>query len=84
MKRTVLLLLTVLALSIGTAKATQQGNDAITKWKAMDKCARQAQAANSDFSPDSNAKRDEALKRCLNFFNLPPREPMAPPPSPSH
>jgi hypothetical protein len=71
--------LTALALSIGAAQATQQGTGAILKWKTMDKCARQAQMAFPDFSPDSNAKRDAALKNCLNANNLPPREPLAPP-----
>ena len=80
MKQTFLLLLTALALWIGTAEAaTQQGTSAILKWKTMDKCAKQAQAAFPDFSADSNAKRDAALQNCLNANNLPPREPLAPP-----
>jgi hypothetical protein len=80
-KQAVLLLLMALALSIGAAQATQQGTVAIAKWKIMDKCARQAQAAFPDFSPDANAKRDAALKNCLNANNLPPRDPLAPPQS---
>jgi hypothetical protein len=80
-KQTILLLLATLALSIGAAQATQQGNGAIAKWKTMDKCARQAQTAFPDFSPDSNAKRDAALKNCLNANNLPPRDPLAAPQS---
>ena len=80
MKQTILSLLAALALAIGTAEAaTQQGTTAMTKWKTMDKCAKQAQTAYPDFNADSNAKRDAALQNCLNANNLPPREPLAPP-----
>ena len=61
------------------AKATQQGQAAMRGWKAMDNCARQAQAAYPDFSADSNAKRDAKLKECLNGNRLPPREPLRQP-----
>ena len=64
----------------GTAEATQQGQTAVGKWKTMDKCAKQAQAAYPDFTPEANAKRDAELKNCLNANNLPPREPLSPPP----
>jgi hypothetical protein len=70
-----------LAFLSGTADATQQGTSAILKWKTMDNCAKQAQAAFPDFTPDSNAKRDAKLQDCLNANNLPPREPEAPPQS---
>jgi hypothetical protein len=75
MKRTAFLVLMGLALSAGAAEAavTQQGNAAIARWKTMDTCAKQAQAAFPDFSPESNAKRDAKLKDCLNANNLPPR-----------
>ena len=69
----------VLVLVAGSADATGQGNSAIQKWKTMDVCAKQAQAAFPDFSPGSNAKRDAKLQDCLNNNNLPPREPEAPP-----
>jgi len=70
----------VLAFGSGSVEAaTQQANTAMSKWKTMDVCARQAQKAFPDFSADSNAKRDAALKNCLNANNLPPREPMSPP-----
>lgn len=68
-----------LALLVGSAHATGQGTTAAQKWKIMDACARQAQTAFPDFSPGSTAKRDAALKNCLNANNLPPREPAAPP-----
>jgi hypothetical protein len=68
------------ALVAGSAHATGQGTTAMQKWKTMDLCAKRAQAAFPDFSPDSNAKRDAQLKACLNAGNLPPREP----PTPAH
>ena len=75
MKQPILLpLAAVLAMAAGTAAATQQGIVVIGKWKAMDKCARAAQLAHPDFTPDSNAKRDAQLKACLNANNLPPHQ----------
>ena len=66
--------------SAGAAEATQQGQVVIAKWKLMDVCARQAQTAHPAFTPEENAARQAALKRCLEDNNLPPREPAAPPP----
>jgi len=65
-------------LSVG---ATQQGQQALRGWKTADSCAKQAQTAYPDFSADSNAKRDAKLKECLNANGLPPRAPLAQPPS---
>lgn len=83
MKRSVFVLVValvmVLGLSAGPAEATSQGMGAIARWKTMDTCAKQAQAAFPDFTPDANAKREAKLKDCLNANNLPPREPLAPP-----
>jgi NAD(P)H-dependent FMN reductase len=72
-------LVVALGVSAGTARATSQGMTAIARWKTMDTCAKQAQAAFPDFTPDANAKREAKLKDCLNANNLPPREPLAPP-----
>jgi hypothetical protein len=78
--RMVCSLAAVFALLAGAAQAaTGQGTDAIAKWKAMDNCAKQAQAAFPDFSADANAKREAKLNDCLNANNLPPREPASPP-----
>ena len=55
-----------------------QGNVVLQNWKVSDKCARQAQAAFPDFTPEANAKRDANLKACLDSQILPPREPLAP------
>ena len=84
MKRSVFVLVVALVIALGlaagTAGATSQGVGAIAHWKTMDSCAKQAQAAFPDFTPEANAKRDAKLKECLNANNLPPREPLAPPP----
>lgn len=68
----------LLALAPGAARASQQGVVATKKWKTMDVCAKQAQAAFPDYSADSQAKRDAKLKECLQGNNLPPRDPLAP------
>jgi hypothetical protein len=62
-----------------SAEATQQGQGALVKWKGMDVCTKQAQAAFPDFNAESNAKRDAKLKECLNAGNLPPRQPSGEP-----
>jgi hypothetical protein len=67
-----------LALAPGAARASQQGVVATKKWKTMDLCAKEAQAAFPDYGADSQAKRDAKLKECLEGNNLPPREPLAP------
>jgi len=70
----------VLLFLIGTAEASQQAIGVINSWKAADKCAKQAQAAYPDYSAEANAKRDSALKSCLNGGNLAPRQPLSQPP----
>jgi hypothetical protein len=60
------------------AAATQAGIAAVANWKAMDNCARQAQAAFPDFTAEANARRDAKLKECLEGGNLPPRQPIMP------
>ncbi|MBV9826394.1 MAG: hypothetical protein JO001_12055 [Alphaproteobacteria bacterium] len=59
------------------ALASQQGVIATKKWQIMDKCAREAQMAFPDFTPEANVKRDDKLKECLEGNNMPPREPMS-------
>jgi hypothetical protein len=70
-----LLLAMVLIFASVSTEATQQGQGALIKWKGMDVCYRQAQAAYPDFNAESNAKRDAKLKECLNAQGLPPRQP---------
>jgi hypothetical protein len=68
-----------LCLVSGTAFATQAGQSAITKWAAMDRCEREAQAAFPDYSAEAVAKRDARLNECLESKDLPPRAPLSPP-----
>ncbi len=78
---TVLWLAAAMALAPGiAAAATAQGTTAIQRWKGMDNCARQAQTAFPDFSPNSNAKREAKLNDCLRANNLPPRQQEGAPP----
>lgn len=77
--RKVLWWMAAMVLLAGTAEASQPGTVALAKWKTMDACARQAQAAFPDFTPQSNAKRDAKLNACLSANNLPPRQPLAQP-----
>ncbi|MGH7063021.1 MAG: hypothetical protein ACREET_02965 [Stellaceae bacterium] len=81
MMRAVACWIVALALLAGTAEASQPGTTALAKWKTMDICAKQAQAAFPDFTAQSNAKRDAQLNACLSANNLPPRQP-SPPPNP--
>jgi hypothetical protein len=64
----------ILALAPAAALASQQGVAVAQKWKMMDKCTQQAQAAFPDFTPEASDKRDAKLKECLAGQNLPPRE----------
>ena len=75
----VVALLIALGLSAGRAGATSQGMGAIARWKTMDNCAKQVEAAFPDFSAEVNAKRDAKLKDRLNANGLPPRAPLAQP-----
>lgn len=70
-----------IALLPGRAAATQQGEAAIRNWKRMDACAKQAQRAHPDYTAASNRAREAALKTCLENGNLPPRQPLSPPPT---
>jgi hypothetical protein len=68
-----------LVVSAVSAHATQPGQGALTNWKAMDVCAKQAQAAFPEYNAESNAKRDAKLNQCLSNNLLPPRQPLANP-----
>ena len=58
-------LIAMLLLLIRTAEASQQGQAAVSYWKAADKCAKQAQAAFPDYSAEANASSIVAGKRSL-------------------
>lgn len=60
------------------AMETQQGLVVMKRWLVLDQCAKKAQAAFPDFTPDENAKRDAQVRACLEGQNLPPRAPVAP------
>jgi hypothetical protein len=65
----------------GTAAAaanTQLGTQAMRNWKVGDDCAAEAQKEHPNFTAAENAKRDEALNRCLESHNLPARMPSSP------
>jgi len=49
------------------------------KWKLMDNCAKQAQAAYPENNAASNANRDTVLKACLSANGLPSRQPLSQP-----
>jgi hypothetical protein len=74
-------MLRVIFLAIGlicaasAVQATQQGITTLQKWKSADLCAKKAQQAFPDFTPEANAKRDAQLKLCLEQQGLPPRAP---------
>jgi len=74
-------LLAVLALLCPAARASQQGQQVILKWKGMDGCARQAQLAYPDATAEAGAKREAKFKECLNAAGLPPRGPALPEPA---
>jgi len=58
-----------------TANAiTAQGQLVMRKWVASDKCAQSAQKQFPDYTAESLAKRDQALKKCLDSQNLPSRD----------
>ena len=63
-----------LMVAAASAQASQQGTQTLRNWKAADLCTKKAQQAFPDYTPESNAKRDAALKRCLETQNLPPRQ----------
>ena len=82
MKQSMICLAVAAALALGAVAAqaaTAQGTTAVHNWKTMDTCERQAHTAFPDFSAESNAKRDAALKNCLNANRLPPRAPASGP-----
>ncbi len=72
------LLVLLIGLAAGPARATQAGQQAIKNWALMDKCTRNAQAAFPDYTAQAYAQRNAALKACLEGNNLPPREPEEP------
>ena len=82
-RRTAIAAILVVSSIPGTALAvTAQGQLITRNWSASDRCAKAAQQAYPDFSPESNAKRDATLKQCLAGQNLPPRPSLETPAKP--
>ena len=64
-----------LGLSVPPAMAISlNGNVMMRNWAASDHCAAQAQKQFPDYTPEANAKRDNAMKQCLAQGELPPRQ----------
>ena len=57
---------------------TSQAVGVMQKWKSSDRCARQAQTAFPDFTPEANAKREASLRAWLEGGGLPPRDRVTP------
>lgn len=66
-------LLAVLTLSSGAWATSINGTYMMKTWASSDRCAAAAQRQFPDYTPESNAKRDNAMKQCLAQSNLPPR-----------
>jgi hypothetical protein len=67
------------ALVPAAAHADSQGQQLMRKWTSSDVCSQRAYRDFPDYTADSLAKRDLALKKCLAGGNLPPRD--LPPPN---
>ena len=57
------------------AWASQEGTRVVKNWRAMDQCAKKAQEAFPDHTPEALAKREAQLKACLSNGNYAPRAP---------
>lgn len=57
---------------------TQQGQQMMRNWGQADRCAANARKQFPDNTPQSLAKRDQALQQCLADSVLAPRAPQAP------
>ena len=57
---------------------TQQGQQMMRNWAQSDRCVAAANKQFPDYTPDSLAKRDQAVQLCLSNGVLPPRTPLAP------
>ncbi len=73
-RRTALVALLLAPSVPSAAMATSiNGHGMMNNWSASDRCAAAAQRQFPDYTPESNAKRDNAMKQCLAQGNLPPR-----------
>ncbi len=77
-------LLVAIVLSAALVPATalagsQEGTTAEKAWHGDDDCARKAFKLFPDYTPESNAKRDRAMRRCTATGQVPSRADIAPP-----
>jgi hypothetical protein len=72
----VLIALCVVAISATEAQQPNALKESESVWKAMDNCKRQAWKKNPDYTPVGNAKRDEAMRLCLQTNHAPPVSPL--------
>jgi hypothetical protein len=70
--------LSVVAASTVDAQLYNWQKQSEAAWKRMDDCKRQAWKENRDYTPQGNAKRDEAVKQCLQTYMAPPASPLEP------
>jgi len=76
-----LVILSVLYGLAGSDVRAQQPNvlkQSEAAWKAMDNCKRQAWKQHPDYTREGNAKRDEAMRLCLQVNHAPPVTPLHP------
>ena len=66
--------LVVWAIPGSATAASINGTKMMQAWSASDRCAASAQKQFPDYTPESNAKRDNAMKQCLADGYLPPRQ----------
>jgi hypothetical protein len=73
-----------LAVAMGprVARADALQTQSFAAWRVMDECAKQANKAFPDHTPEGNAKREAARQDCLRAHRLPVTAPVpAPPPA---
>ena len=75
-------LLAVFAAGPSWAGPQSLQQNSFATWKAEDNCVHQAFRQFPDYTPESNAKRNEAMRQCLDRGQLPPRADLTPPQPP--
>jgi hypothetical protein len=69
--------------SAGAQMPGYNGNNQSQRiWGRMDACKREAWKAHPDYTREGRAKRDAAVRHCMEARGLPPAEPEPPNPTP--
>jgi hypothetical protein len=63
------------------ARADALQTQSFAAWRVMDECAKQANKAFPDHTPDGNAKREANRQECLRAHRLPVTAPVPAPPA---